>query len=193
MARELSPQERRNRRTAWMAGGLVLGMVALSYASVPLYRIFCQVTGFGGTTQRSAAAPGATSDRMVTVRFNADTAQGMPWTFQPVQRQVTVRLGEETLAFYRAHNPTSRAITGVATFNVTPDKAGAYFDKVACFCFNEQRLEPGQTVDMPVSFFVDPSIEADRNANDIVEITLSYTFFEKPTQQAGLPSAAAAR
>jgi cytochrome c oxidase assembly protein subunit 11 len=193
MARELSLQERRNRRTAFWAAGLVVGMVALSYASVPLYRIFCQVTGFGGTTQRSAAAPGTVSDRTVIVRFNADTAQGMPWSFQPVQRQVTVRLGEETLAFYRAHNPTSRPITGVATFNVTPDKAGAYFDKVACFCFNEQRLEPGQTVDMPVSFFVDPSIEADRNANDIVEITLSYTFFEKPAQQAGLPSAATAR
>jgi cytochrome c oxidase assembly protein subunit 11 len=185
--------DRRNRNVALAATGVVVAMLGLAYASVPLYELFCRVTGFGGTTQRSDAAPGAVSERLVTVRFNADVAHGMPWSFQPVQRQVQVRLGEETLVAYRAHNPTDRPIVGVATFNVAPAKAGIYFDKIACFCFDEQRLEPGQTVDMPVSFFVDPAIEQDRNARDVAEITLSYTFFEKPGQQAGLPSALPAR
>lgn len=188
-----APAGRRNAVTAWSAAGVVVGMIGLSYASVPLYELFCKVTGFGGTTQRSDAAPGAVGDRTMQIRFNADVAQGMRWRFQPVQRQVDVKLGEETLIFYRAHNPTDRPIVGVATFNVQPDKAGAYFDKIACFCFNEQRLEPGQTVDMPVSFFVDPEILKDVNARDVRTITLSYTFFEKPEQQAGLPSGPAAR
>jgi cytochrome c oxidase assembly protein subunit 11 len=188
-----APAGRRNLVTAWSAVGVVVAMVGLSYASVPLYDLFCKVTGFGGTTQRSDVAPGATGDRVMQIRFNADVAQGMRWRFQPVQRQVEVKLGEETLVHYRAHNPTDRPIVGVATFNVQPDKAGAYFDKIACFCFNEQRLEPGQTVDMPVSFYVDPSILKDVNARDVRTITLSYTFFEKPGQQAGLPSGPAAR
>lgn len=188
-----TPADRRNLVTAWSAVGVVVAMLGLAYASVPLYELFCKVTGFGGTTQRAEAAPGGVADRYVTVRFNADVAQGMPWRFQPLQRQVRVKLGEETLIQYRAHNPGTRPIVGVATFNVVPDQAGVYFDKIACFCFDEQRLEPGQTVDMPVSFFVDPDMLKDPNARGITEITLSYTFFEKPARQAALSSAPVAR
>ena len=173
---------RRNALVGWASAGVVFAMIGLSFASVPLYRVFCQVTGFGGTTQRAERAPGQVADRLIAVRFNADVNQGMVWKFQPVQRSVQVRVGEETLIAYRATNPSSRAIVGVATFNVQPDKAGEYFDKIACFCFNEQRLEPGQTVDMPVSFFIDPKMLDDPNMADVNTITLSYTFFEKPDQ-----------
>lgn len=170
--------------------GLVAGMVGLSYASVPLYRIFCQVTGFGGTTQIAAQAPGEVLERTVTVRFNADVAPGLAWTFEPVQRDMTVRIGENALAFYRARNLTDRPLVGMATFNVTPDKTGQYFNKIACFCFDQQRLEPGQTVDMPVSFFVDPSLARDRGMNDVSHITLSYTFF--PVDDGGTQNRTAA-
>ena len=173
---------RRNATVGWASACVVVAMVGLSFASVPLYRIFCQVTGFGGTTQRAERAPGQVADRLIAVRFNADVNQGMAWKFQPVQRSVQVRVGEETLIAYRASNPSNRPIVGVATFNVQPDKAGQYFDKIACFCFNEQRLEPGQTVDMPVSFFIDPKMLDDPNMADVNTITLSYTFFEKPDQ-----------
>lgn len=173
---------RRNTLVGWASAGVVVAMVGLSFASVPLYRIFCQVTGFGGTTQRAERAPGQVADRLIAVRFNADVNQGMAWKFQPVQRSVQVRVGEETLIAYRATNPSSRPIVGVATFNVQPDKAGEYFDKIACFCFNEQRLEPGQSVEMPVSFFIDPKMLDDPNMADVNTITLSYTFFEKPDQ-----------
>ena len=171
---------RSNATVAWASVAIVVAMVGLSYASVPLYDWFCRVTGFGGTTQVAAAAPGVQAGQMVTVRFNADTAQGMAWKFQPNQRSVRVPLGEETLVSYRAHNPTNRTITGTATFNVTPDVAGIYFNQIACFCFSEPVREPGQSVDMPVSFFVDPEILKDKNARGVKEITLSYTFFEKP-------------
>lgn len=170
----------RNRRhgvTALLLSGVVVAMVGLSFASVPLYRLFCQVTGFGGTTQVATSAPGEVLDQTVTVRFNAEVAPGMPWTFQPVQRDMTVKIGETALAFYRAHNNTDRPVTGMASFNVTPDKAGQYFNKIACFCFDLQRLEPGQTIDMPVTFFVDPAMVKDRSTQDVTHITLSYTFF----------------
>jgi cytochrome c oxidase assembly protein subunit 11 len=167
----------RNRLTALAAAAVVAGMVGLAFAAAPFYDAFCRLTGFGGTTQRAETAPGAAGERRVTVRFNADVARDMPWQFRPVEQQVEVRLGEERLAFFRAHNPTDRTIVGSATFNVTPDKAGRYFDKIACFCFEEQRLEPGQTVDMPVSFFVDPAILDDARTRDVDTITLSYTFF----------------
>lgn len=157
--------------------GVVVGMVGLSYASVPLYRLFCQLTGFGGTTQIAKEAPREVLERMVTVRFNADIAPGLAWTFEPVQRDMTVKIGESALAFYRARNLTDRPLVGMATFNVTPDKTGQYFNKIACFCFDRQRLEPGETVEMPVSFFVDPSMARDRGMNDVKHITLSYTFF----------------
>lgn len=185
----------RNKITAFVATGVVAGMLGMSYAAVPLYRIFCQVTGFGGTTQRAEAAPHEILDRQVTVRLNADVASALGWKFQPLQRDVTLKVGEEALAFYRATNLSSQPVVGMATFNVTPDKAGQYFNKIACFCFTEQRLEPGQSIDMPVTFFVDPRIAKDRNMDDVSDITLSYTFFpvEKPASRdtAALPTPAA--
>ena len=172
-----TPPSRRQRVTAFALTGIVAGMLAMTYAAVPLYRVFCQVTGFGGTTQVAKQAPNEVLDRIVTVRFNADLAPGMAWTFEPAQRDMTVKVGETGLAYYRAHNLTDRPIVGMATFNVTPDKAGQYFNKIACFCFDQQRLEPGQSIDMPVTFFVDPSMAKDRGMDDVYYITLSYTFF----------------
>ena len=171
--------ERRNARTALILSSVVAGMIGLSFASVPLYRIFCQVTGFGGTTQVAEAAPGGISDRMIEVRFNADVDPDLPWSFQPVERSVTLRIGEPGLAYYRARNLSDRPITGSATYNVTPFKAGYYFDKVQCFCFIEQVLQPGEELDMAVSFFVDPSMLEDRNLDEVKTITLSYTFFRQ--------------
>ena len=168
-------RERLSRRHLVVASamaGLVAGMVGLSYAAVPLYQLFCQVTGYGGTTQRAETTPDTVLDRKVTVRFDANTARGMGWDFKPVQRQIEIRIGDSALAFYEAKN-----ITGNATFNVTPEAAGVYFSKVDCFCFTEQTLEANQRVDMPVTFFIDPEIVKDRETKNIQEITLSYTFF----------------
>jgi cytochrome c oxidase assembly protein subunit 11 len=165
--------------TAAVLVSVILGMVGLTAAAVPLYRLFCQVTGYGGTTQRAAAAPERPLDQTIEVRFNADVAQGLPWRFTPVEHAVTIRLGEQHLAFYRAHNSSGRPVVGTATFNVTPFKAGAYFSKIACFCFEEQTLQAGETVDMPVSFYVDPAILDDPDTRDVRAITLSYTFFER--------------
>jgi cytochrome c oxidase assembly protein subunit 11 len=173
---------RRNKFVAFAAVGIVAGMVGMSYAAVPLYKLFCAVTGFGGTTQRADVAPGLILDRDVTVRFNADIGQGLGWKFQPLQRDITLKVGEEAVVYYRATNVSDKPLVGMATFNVTPDKTGQYFNKIACFCFTEQRLEPGQSIDMPVSFFVDPRIAEDRNLDDVANIALSYTFFpaDKP-------------
>lgn len=170
--------QRRNGVTAAIAVGVVAGMIGLSYASVPLYRLFCQVTGFGGTTQVAERAPAEAGERDITIRFNADTGGGMAWRFRPEQREITLKVGEQGLAFYRAENPTGHRIVGTATFNVTPLKAGPYFSKVECFCFTEQALEAGGSAELPVSFFVDPSINDDPNMRDVTTITLSYTFFE---------------
>jgi cytochrome c oxidase assembly protein subunit 11 len=164
--------------TALALASVIVGMLGLTAAAVPLYRLFCQATGYGGTTQRAEAAPGQQSERTITVRFNADVAQDLPWTFAPVERAVQVRPGEQQLAFFRAHNGSGRPIVGTATFNVTPFKAGRYFDKIACFCFEDQTLRAGETVDMPVSFYVDPAILDDPETADVRAITLSYTFFE---------------
>ena len=157
---------------------VVGGMVGLSFASVPLYRLFCQLTGFGGTPN-VATAPDTTkmSDRTIAVRFDANVNPALPWQFRPEQLEVRVRLGEPTLAFYKAVNQSDRAVTGTATFNVTPYKAGIYFSKIECFCFTEQRLAAHQAADMPVQFFVDPEIFKDPNTRDVTAITLSYTFF----------------
>ncbi len=160
-----------------LATGLIALMLGLTAAAVPLYRLFCQVTGYGGTTQVADALPEAVSEQIIKVRFNADVDPELPWTFRPAQREVEVRLGEQSLAYYRARNHSDRAIVGQAVYNVTPFKAGRYFDKIACFCFEEQTLAPGQAVEMPVSFFVDPAILDDPSARDVREITLSYTFF----------------
>jgi cytochrome c oxidase assembly protein subunit 11 len=182
---------RANRRVAFTMVGIVVGMAALAYASVPLYRLFCQVTGYGGTTQTSAQAPGAVGDRLVTVRFDGTVAsRDLPWSFKPTEREVQVHIGENRLTFYKATNNGSEPTVGIATFNVTPHKAGPYFQKVACFCFNEQTLGPGETVDMGVSFYVDPAIENDPHMKDVT-ITLSYTFFRANDEKARLSEAAA--
>lgn len=182
----MSAPSSRNKVVAYLATGIVACMLGASYAAVPLYKLFCAATGFDGTTQRADAAPAQVLDRDVTVRFVADVGQGLAWKFQPVQRDITLKVGEEALIYYRATNISNKPIVGMATFNVTPDKAGQYFDKIACFCFTEQRLEPGQSIDMPVSFFVDPRIAADRNLDDVTDIALSYTFFpvDKPASRA---------
>lgn len=169
--------QRKNKLTVLILASVVLGMLGLTAAAVPLYDLFCRVTGYGGTTQRAEAAPEQQSDQTIEIRFNADVARHLPWRFAPVERAVRVRIGETHLAFYRAHNAGDHPITGTATFNVTPFKAGPYFSKIDCFCFTEQTLEAGQSVDMPVSFYVDPAILDDPDTRDLRSITLSYTFF----------------
>ena len=173
----MSGRRRSKAVTALLACVAICGMLGLTAASVPLYRLFCQVTGYGGTTQVAQAAPATAALRTIKVRFNADVDPALPWAFEPGQREVVVRLGEQHLAYFRARNRADRPITGQATYNVTPDKVGAYFAKIACFCFDEQVLQPDEAVDMPVSFFVDPAILDDPNAREVRTITLSYTFF----------------
>lgn len=168
----------RNHRLAVTLVGVVGGMVGLAYASAPLYDLFCRVTGYGGTPRIAAAAPDAIADFDVTVRFNGDTQPALPWRFQPVRRAMSVRAGETHLAFYRAENLGSRPLVGTATFNVSPPSAGAYFSKMECFCFEEQYLAPGQSAELPVSFFVDPAIADDPDTASIHTITLSYMFFD---------------
>ncbi|MBR0652456.1 cytochrome c oxidase assembly protein [Roseomonas terrae] len=168
--------QRRNRRAGIGLATVVVGMVGLAFAAVPLYDLFCRVTGYNGTVQTGAAAPGATG-RTIQVRFAAQTDRNLPWSFQPEQASMTVRLGEEGLAFYTANNRADTPVTGISVYNVTPEKVGRYFHKVACFCFDEQTLTPGQRVDMPLSFWVDPRIAEDPNTRDVTTITLSYTFF----------------
>jgi cytochrome c oxidase assembly protein subunit 11 len=163
---------------------VAFGMVGLAYASVPLYAIFCQVTGFGGTTQRADAAPETISKRAISIRFDANTSASLPWTFRAEQATLSVKIGEQSMAHYRAANTSDKPITGTAVFNVTPPQAGAYFNKIDCFCFTEQTLAPGQSADMPVVFFVDPAIEGDPDAAGITEITLSYTFYRAGDPQA---------
>ncbi len=189
-AATIATAKRRNARTGLVLTGIVAGMIGLSFASVPLYRLFCQVTGYGGTTQVAEAAPGAVAERVIKVRFNADIGPGLPWYFKPVQREIALKIGESGLATFRARNLSDTAVTGTSTFNVTPLKAGQYFNKVQCFCFTKQRLEAGQELDMTVSFFIDPEILSDRNLDEVTTITLSYTFFRAPgdARTAALPA-----
>jgi cytochrome c oxidase assembly protein subunit 11 len=168
---------RANAATALLLTGVIAGMLGLTAAAVPLYDLFCRVTGYGGTTQVAEDVPDALGSQTITVRFNADVDPALPWAFTPEQRQVTVTLGEQSLAFYHARNRSSHPIVGQAVYNVTPFKAGPYFGKIACFCFDEQVLQPGEEVDMPVSFYVDPAILSDPDTQDVHTITLSYTFF----------------
>ena len=175
-------QGRANRRLALICCGAVVGMVGLAYASVPLYDLFCRVTGYGGTTQISDGTDHQVLNREMKIRFDANVNRELAWKFSPVQNTVRLKVGETGLAFYQATNQGAEPIIGTATFNVTPMKAGIYFNKIDCFCFTEQRLEPGQTVDMPVSFYVDPEIDQDENLDDVTEITLSYTFFKAEEQ-----------
>jgi len=167
---------KRNRRVAGAAFGVVVGMVGLAYASVPLYDLFCRVTGFGGTPMVGQQAPATPGEAVVTVRFNAATQPNLPWRFTAQQPSMQLRVGEEALAFYVARNTAAGPVTGISTYNVTPDVVGKYFHKVACFCFEEQTLEPGQSVDMPISFWVDPRIAQDPQTRDIRTITVNYTF-----------------
>jgi cytochrome c oxidase assembly protein subunit 11 len=178
-------------RTAAQAVGVVLVMGSLAWASVPFYDWFCRVTGFGGATGVATSAPDKILDRTVTVRFDGSLERGMPWSFKPVERTMELRLGEVGLAFYEAHNPTDRPIAGTASYNVSPYSAGGYFTKIDCFCFEMQVLQPGETVLMPVTFYVDPAIVDDPEAGELKHITLSYTFHETelPEEQASLATA----
>ena len=170
--------EDNKKKTVFKLVGVILVMGSLAWASVPLYDLFCRVTGWGGATDVAEAAMDQPLDEMVTVRFDASREAGMPWEFRPEQKKVKLRIGQEGLAFYEAHNPTDRPIAGTASFNVAPYSAGAYFSKIQCFCFEMQVLEPGQTVSMPVTFFVEPEILDDPDARFVKTITLSYTFHE---------------
>lgn len=169
---------RRNGRTAAIFALVALAMVGLAFASVPLYRLFCQVTGFGGTTQMQVGgeAPGAVG-KIVNVRFDANTSSALPWEFKPEKHVERTAIGARKLAFYTAKNVSDRPVTGTATFNVTPVQAGQYFTKIQCFCFTEQTLKPGEEIRMPVVYYVDPAILDDPQAGKISEITLSYTFY----------------
>lgn len=181
---------RRNHRVGLWLAGLVVMMVGLAFASVPLYRLFCQVTGFGGTPMLAAEAPGVVRDRVFTIRFDANVAPGLDWEFTPEEPTIQVRAGEPFLAYYRATNRGSAPLVGTATYNVTPLKAGKYFRKIECFCFTRQPLAPGQTARLPLQFFVDPAIVDDPNMREVGRITLSYTFF--PNREDSLASAAPA-
>ena len=173
-------QGQANRRTAIAAASGAVLMICAAYAAVPLYDLFCRVTGFGGTPQVAEAAPGATGNRTITVRFDASLNRAMPWKFEAPEQAVTLPVGESGLAFYRAENLAAHDVVGTATYNVAPDKVGYYFSKIDCFCFTEQVLRPGEAVDMPVSFFIDPEILEDPEMDDVKTITLSYTFFQRP-------------
>lgn len=183
---------RSNARVGMMAFAGALAMLGLGYASVPLYRLFCQVTGFGGTTMiasesKAQRAAAAATGQQISIRFDASTANDMPWTFHPTQPTDTVTIGERDIATYTARNTGSQPITGMATFNVTPEQAGKYFNKIQCFCFTEQTLQPGQEVTMPVLYFVDPAMLDDPNMKGVEQITLSYTFHRTKEPLAAAP------
>ncbi len=180
----MAERPNRHRRTVIGLLGVVVVMLALTAASVPLYRLFCQATGYGGTTQVATVAPDATGLPDIAVRFNADVSPELPWSFYPEIREIKLPIGETKTVLYRAINRSSQTVTGTATFNVTPDAAGKFFDKLQCFCFTEQTLKPGESVEMAVRFFVDPKILEDADGRDISTITLSYTFFRAKDQPA---------
>jgi cytochrome c oxidase assembly protein subunit 11 len=185
-------KRRSHRGTVLALLGVIAVMGGLVAASVPLYRLFCAATGYGGTTQRADAAPAdEVMGRLITVRFNSETAPDLPWEFRPEQLQVKVHPGEQKLAVFRAVNRSAEPVTGTATYNVTPNKAGLYFDKLQCFCFSKQHLNPGESAELTVSFFVDPDIVKDPNTTDVDTITLSYTMFRAKDDAS--PSASAAR
>lgn len=180
------------KKTAIWLVALVATMLSLSFVAVPFYDWFCRQTGFGGTTMVAEEGSDTILDQTIRIRFDGTVDSGMPWEFKPVARTMEVRIGETVLAFYSAHNPTDRVIAGTASYNITPDAAGGYFFKIDCFCFTEQVLQPGETVEMPVSFYVDPEIVKDPEGRYVQEITLSYTFYETalPDTQAALEAAA---
>jgi len=167
-----------------IAVGVVIGMVGLAYAAVPLYKIFCQVTGYGGTTKQVELASAKVIDREMSVRFVANVHRDMPWDFKPKQKSQKMKIGEQTLAYFEAYNPTNHTIVGRATYNIAPFKAGNYFSKIECFCFTEQILEPGERIDMPVLYYIEPDIDQDVNLDEVTELTLSYTFFALEGEEA---------
>lgn len=179
----------RNLRTMLMAFGMALAMLGLGFAAVPLYDLFCRVTGFGGTTQVATESEANLAERLAasaggrtfSIRFDANVANGVPWDFEPVQVTDVVSVGQRDMATYRARNNSSEPVTGTATFNVEPEQAGRYFNKIQCFCFTEQTLQPGQEVRMPVLYFVDPAVLDDPNMEGVEQITLSYTFHRAKT------------
>lgn len=173
----MDEKARKNRRVVIACSAFVASMVGMAYAAVPLYELFCQVTGYGGTTQRAEAASASVIDETVKVRFDANTRDNLPWDFRPVQREVELKMGETVTVLYEATNTTDRPVRGQATFNVTPLSAGAYFNKVQCFCFNDTELAPGETMEMPVVFFVDPAMIESEDLAGIRTLTLSYTFY----------------
>jgi len=183
-----SKGQRRHGVVALALAGLVAAMVGLSFAAVPLYRIFCQATGYNGTPQRADKGADHVLDRTITVRFDGNVDPGLPWSFAPVQHTMEVKIGETALAFFKATNNADTPVTGNAIFNVAPEQAGLYFTKIECFCFTQQTLKPGASVEMPVTFFVDPKIVDDEDTKNIGEITLSYTFYRND-QAAGVAAA----
>lgn len=170
--------DRRNALLGGIVAAVVVGMTGMSFAAIPLYRLFCAVTGFGGTPDISGAVAPGTGGETIRVRFNADTNPALPWLFAPDQTEVALKLGDEQVAFYHAQNQADRPVTGMALYNVTPEKVGKYFHKTACFCFNQQTLSPKQSMEFPVSFWVDPAIRTDPNTSDVKVVTLSYTFYK---------------
>jgi cytochrome c oxidase assembly protein subunit 11 len=180
---------RRNGPTVVLLISVVAGMVGLSFASVPLYRLFCAATGFGGTTQRAETSPTRIAAGLIAVRFDAQVAPGLDWEFHPLQSSIAVHPGAQRQVFFRAVNRTAAPVTAQAVYNVTPTKAGIYFDKLQCFCFNSQTLAPGQSVDMGVVFFVDPDILTDPSTREVRSITLSYTMFRAPESEPPTASA----
>jgi cytochrome c oxidase assembly protein subunit 11 len=187
----VKPAQGRNLRVAGLVGVMPVLMLGLAYASVPLYAMFCQATGYGGTTQRASGPSQTVVDRTITVLFDANVQGALPWTFEPMQRTIDVKLGENAMAFYRATNRSDKPVKGRAVYNVAPEAAGIHFSKIACFCFTEQTLQPGETVEMPVTFFIDPSLATDKDAKAIQRIVLSYTFMPftetKPAAAAATP------
>jgi cytochrome c oxidase assembly protein subunit 11 len=180
------PISGRHRAVAVWCVVVVAAMLGAAYASVPLYRLFCQMTGFDGTPRIATKPSETVLDKTITVRFDANVAPGLPWSFTPLQTTARVKIGENALAFYRAANTSDQPVYGMATFNVSPEQAAPFFNKLQCFCFTEQVLQPGESVDMPVSYFVDPQIAGDRDAQGIAQITLSYTFYPVPAPKPGV-------
>ena len=180
----MSPKNRRNLNVVMALVGVFAFMVGLTFAAVPLYRIFCERTGYDGTPIRAdvAGQRAKAIDRVVTVTFTGDVNSGMPWAFYPKQNKIEARVGETYLAFFEAKNLSDRPVTGTATFNVSPEPWGPYFVKIECFCFTEQTLQPGESIEMPVTFYLDPALDQDRNMKWMSDVTLSYTFFKAADQ-----------
>jgi cytochrome c oxidase assembly protein subunit 11 len=174
---KLPPARRRDLVIAFLCGGLVAAMVGLSFAAVPLYSWFCRATGYGGTTQVATARPTQMSDRTITVRFDSNVAAGLPWRFEPEQRTIEVKLGQVATVYYKVTNEAARVTAGQAGYNVSPSTIGLYFEKINCFCFTEQTMQPGEKRDMPVVFYVDPKLIEDSEQDNVKLITLSYTFY----------------